>query len=92
MSDAADVFFSSSEVDSAGSLGEYDANADADDASAHSDLGHSFSDESPSTSQIEHPSTTRIMPVPLYTHADFSYVDDSWLPSSDDSMDTTEEA
>jgi hypothetical protein len=95
MSDAAEVFFSSSEsdsseADSVGSLGEFDANAD--DASANSDFEHSFSDESPTTSQIEHPSPTCItLPVPVYTHADFSYVDGSWLSGSDDDMDNMED-
>jgi hypothetical protein len=89
-SDAAEVFFSSSEADSAGSVGESDA--DADDASANSDSEPSVSDESPSTSQIEHPSPTRItLPVPVYTHVDFSYVDDSWLSGPDDDMDTMED-
>jgi hypothetical protein len=94
-SDAAEVFFSSSEsdsseADSVGSLGE--SNANAKDAGANSDFEHSFSDESPSTSQIEHPSPTCIMlPVPVYTHADFSYVDGSWLSGSDDDMDTMED-
>jgi hypothetical protein len=89
-SDAAEVFFSSSEADSVGFLGESDA--DAEDAGANSDFECSFSDESPSTSQIEHPSPTCItLPVPVYTHADFSYVDGSWLSGSDDDMDTMED-
>jgi hypothetical protein len=89
-SGAAEVFFSSSEADSVGSLGESDA--DAEDAGANSDSERSFSDESPSTSQIEHPSPTHItLPVPVYTHADFSYVDGSWLSGSDDDMDTMED-
>ena len=90
MSDVAEVLFSSSEADSVGSLGESDANAN--DAGANFDFKNSYSDESPSTSQIEHPSPTCItLPVPVYTRADFSYVDGSWLLGSDDNMDTMED-
>jgi len=74
-SDATDVFLSSSETDSVGS----DADSDED----------SFRTKSPSTSQIENPTPSHIT-LPIYSHADFSYVDDTWLPGSDDMMDTTD--
>ena len=45
----------------------------------------SFRAESPSTSQIENPASLLI-----YSHADFSYIDDTWLSGSDDMMDTSD--
>jgi len=74
-SDAADVFLSSSETNSVG------PNADSDE--------DSFRTELPSTSQIENPTPSHIT-LPIYSHVDFSYVDDTWLPGSDDMMDTTD--
>jgi len=73
-SDATDVFLSSSETSSVGS----DANYDED----------SFRTKSPSTSQVENPTPSHITLL-IYSHADFSYVDATWLPGSDDMMDTT---
>jgi len=49
----------------------------------------SFRTELPSTSQIENP-TPSCITLPIYSHVDFSYVDDTWLPGSDDMMDTTD--
>jgi len=74
-SDAADVFLSSSETDSVG----FNANSDED----------SFRTKSPSTSQIENPTPSHITLL-IYSHMDFSYVDDTWLPGSDDMTDTTD--
>jgi len=56
------------------------SNADSDE--------DSFRTELPSTSQIENP-TPSCITLLIYSHADFSYVDDTWLPGSDDMMDTT---
>jgi hypothetical protein len=91
-SDAADVFLSSSETNSAGSHAQSNADADADaasDADAESDVEDNSGAESPSTSQIERCTPSRIT-LPIYSHADFSYIDDTWLPGSDDMMDTTD--
>jgi hypothetical protein len=87
-SDAADVFLSSSETDSAGSHAQSNADAQSD-ADAESDVEDNSSAESPSTSQIERCTPSRIT-LPIYSHADFSYIDDTWLPGSDDMMDTTD--
>jgi len=81
-SDATDVFLSSSETDSVGP----DANSVGSDADSDED---SFRTKSPSTSQIENP-TPSCITLLIYSHADFSYVDDTWLPGSDDMMDTTD--
>jgi len=66
------VAYLCAETDSASS----DANSDED----------SFRTESPSTSQIENPTPSHITLL-IYSHADFSYVDDTWLPGFDDMMD-----
>jgi hypothetical protein len=88
-SDAADLFLSSSDTNSAGS---HDSNADADadaDTDAESDVEDISSAESPTTSQIERCTPPRVT-LPIYSHVDFSYIDDTWLPGSDDMMDTSE--
>ena len=73
-SDAADVFLSSAETDSPGS-------------NANSVLFvDSFRAESPGTSQIENLPAS----LPIYSHVDFSYIDDTWLAGSDDMMDTSD--
>jgi hypothetical protein len=58
------------------------------DADANSD--HSPDAESPTTSQIQNPTPSRVT-LPIYGHADFGYIDDTWLPGSDDMMDTDSE-
>jgi hypothetical protein len=86
-SDAADLFLSSSDTNLAGSR---DSNADANaDTNAESDVEDISSAESPTTSQIERCTPSRIT-LPIYSHVDFSYIDDTWLPGSDDMMDTSE--
>jgi hypothetical protein len=87
-SDAANVFLSSSETDSTGSHADADADTDAD-TDTDSDSEDNFGAESPSTSQIENPTPSRIT-LPIYSHADFSYIDETWLPGSDD-MDTMDD-
>ena len=79
-SDAADAFLSSSET---GSNDESDAVADSD------------VEDSIGTSQIENPTPSRVtlptpadFALPIYTPADFSYVNETWLSSPDEMMDT----
>jgi hypothetical protein len=81
-SDAADAFLSSYET---GSSGESDAMADSD---VKDSIG---------TSQIENPTPSCItlltyppadFTLPIYTPADFSYVNETWLSSPDEMMDT----
>jgi hypothetical protein len=84
-SDAADLFLSSSDTNSAGSH-ESNANANTD---AESDVEDISSAESSTTSQIERCTPSHIT-LPIYSHADFSYIDDTWLPGSNDMMDTSE--
>jgi len=81
-SDAADVFLSSSETDSVSP----DANSVSSDANSDED---SFRTKLPSTSQIENPTPSHIT-LPIYSHVNFSYVNDTWLPGSDDMMGTTD--
>jgi hypothetical protein len=88
-SDAADLFLSSSDTNLAGSC-DSNANADANaDTDAKSDVEDISSAESPTTSQIER-CTPSCVTLLIYSHAYFSYVDDTWLPGSDDMMDTSE--
>jgi hypothetical protein len=84
-SDAADLFLSSLDTNSAGSH-ESNANANTDAKSNMEDIS---SAESPTTSQIERCTPSRVTLL-IYSHADFSYIDDTWLPGSDDMMDTSE--
>jgi hypothetical protein len=84
-SDAADLFLSSSDTNLARSH-EFNANTDTD---AESDMEDISSAESPTTSQIERCTPSRIT-LPIYSHADFSYIDDTWLPGSNNMMDTNE--
>jgi hypothetical protein len=86
-SDTADLFLSFSDTNSAGS---HDSNANANaDTNAESNVEDISSAESPTTSQIERCTPSRITLL-IYSHADFSYIDDTWLPGSDDMMDTSE--
>jgi hypothetical protein len=86
--DAADLFLSSSDTNSAGSR-DSNANADANaNTDAESDVEDISSAESPTTSQIERCTPSHVI-LPIYSHADFSYIDDTWLPGSDDMMDTS---
>jgi hypothetical protein len=88
-SDAADLFLSSLDTNSARSH-ESNAGADADaDTDAESNVEDISSAESPTTSQIERCTPSRIT-LSIYSHADFSYIDDTWLPGSNDMMDTSE--
>jgi hypothetical protein len=90
-SDAADLFLSSSDTNSAGSY-ESNSNADADadtDTNAESNVEDISSAESPTTSQIER-CTPSCVTLLIYSHVDFSYIDDTWLPGSNDMMDTSE--
>jgi hypothetical protein len=84
-SDAADLFLSSLDTNSARSY-ESNANANTD---AESDVEDISNAESLTTSQIERCTPSRIT-LPIYSHVDFSYIDDTWLPGSDDMMDTSE--
>jgi hypothetical protein len=59
------------------------------DTDAESDVEDISSAESPTTSQIERCTPSRVTLL-IYSHADFSYIDDTWLPGSDDMMDTSE--
>jgi hypothetical protein len=82
-SDAADLFLSSSDTNSAGSH-EFNTNANAE-----SNVEDISSAESPTISQIER-CTPSCVTLLIYSHVDFSYIDDTWLPGSDDMMDTSE--
>ena len=87
-SDAADVFFSSSETESTESHGESKSKSNAKsnaNANGDTDSDDNFGG-SPSTFQIEHPTPSHIT-LPTYSHVDFGYVDNPWLSGSDD-MDT----
>ena len=86
-SDAANIFLSLSDGSSTGSDADPDADATSD---ADADSDHSPDAESPTTSQIQNPTPSRIT-LPIYGHADFGYIDDTWLPGSDDMMDTDSE-
>jgi len=52
-------------------------------------------EDSIGTSQIENPTPSRVtLPtfnLPIYTHEDFGYVNETWLSSADDMMDTDSE-
>jgi hypothetical protein len=88
-SDAADLFLSSSDTNSAGSS-DSNANANANaNTDAKSDVEDISSAESPTTSQIER-CTPSCVTLPIYSHVDFSYIDDTWLPGSNNMMDTSE--
>jgi hypothetical protein len=67
-----------------------DANANANaNTDAESNVEDISSAESPTTSQIER-CTPSCVTLLIYSHADFSYIDDTWLPGSDDMMSTSE--
>jgi hypothetical protein len=93
-SDAADMFSSSSESDSA-SHAESNAKSNGRSDNVGSESDQDSESESPTTSWIENLTPSHITlheaSLPIYSQSDFAYVDDTWLPGSDDMMNTSDD-
>ena len=80
-SDAANVFLDTNSDETEDEDDDSDAedeDADYDDDDGESDGDENSDNNSPTTSQIEHPTPSRIT-LPRYGPQDFGYVDESWL-------------